>query len=102
LPSSLAVRGTWIIIVTVVAPLPAATDDGAKVAVNPEGKPEAASVTAAGKVVATVGLIANVKVAVEPGWTVCDAPLEPTVKVKSWTVSTKAELVTALKFVSPL
>ena len=46
--------------VTVVAPLPAATEDGLKVAVNPAGKPEAEKVTAAGNVVPPVGLIGRV------------------------------------------
>jgi len=82
--------------------LPAAIDDGVNAAVNPEGKLEAASVTEAGKVLPTVGLMVKLNVAVAPGWTVCDDPFDPTVRVKSWTVSTNAALVAALKFESPL
>lgn len=63
--------------------LPVDTDAGVKVAVNPEGKLEAASDTAAGKVVPLVGLMVKVKMAVAPGWTVCDIPLAPAVRVKS-------------------
>jgi hypothetical protein len=45
---------------TFVAELPAASEVGLNVAVNPVGKPVAAKVTAAGKVVPPDGLIGSV------------------------------------------
>jgi hypothetical protein len=58
--SSIAVWGTWTVSVTVVAPLPAASDVGLNVAANPVGKPETEKVTAAGNVVPPDGLIGRV------------------------------------------
>ena len=66
-----------------VAELPAGSEDGVNVAVNPGGKPVAENVTAAGNVVPPEGLSGRVKDAVPPGWIVCDAPPPPVVKVKS-------------------
>ena len=58
--SSMAVSGTWTVSVTLIAPLPVASDAGENVAVNPAGKPESEKATAAGMVVPPVGLIGKV------------------------------------------
>jgi len=50
--ASAAVVGTLMLTVTICVPEPAARIDGEKVAVAPEGSPEADKVTAVGKVVA--------------------------------------------------
>jgi len=51
----------------VVSELPAASEAGLNVAVNPDGNPVAEKDTAVGKVGPPDGLIGNVKVAVPPG-----------------------------------
>jgi hypothetical protein len=85
----------WMVSVTDVAALPAGIVAGEKVAVAPEGNPDAVKVTASGYVALPLGENVRVKVAAAPGATVAVPEVDPVPEVSAKPAAT-VKLVVAV------